>query len=100
MESDRGAAMNKHVLVTGGAGADVFLFAADATDDKISDFELHKDRIDLSDWGRIYSAASLVITQTGAGATIAWGSETITLTGADGNAIAASSFTDADFIFS
>ena len=86
--------------LTGGSGADVFLFAADGAGDKVTDFELHKDRIDVSDWGRIYSAASLVITQTTTGATIAWGNETITLTSADGKAIAASSFTDGDFIFS
>jgi Ca2+-binding RTX toxin-like protein len=86
--------------LTGGAGADVFLFAADGTDDKVSDFALHSDRIDLSDWGRIYSATSLLITQTATGATIAWGSQSISLTSADGKGIAAGSFTDADFIFS
>ncbi len=86
--------------LTGGTGADVFLFAADGTDDKISDYELHKDKIDVSDWGRIYSASSLVVTQTATGATIVWGSQSITLTSVDGKGIAASSFTDADFIFS
>ena len=85
--------------LTGGSGADVFLFAADGTDDKVTDFELHKDRIDLSDWGRIYSATSLLITQTATGATIAWDNQSITLTSADGKGVAASSFTDADFIF-
>lgn len=86
--------------LTGGAGADVFLFAADGTTDTVSDYELHKDRIDVSDWGRIYSVSSLVITQTATGATISWDKQTITLTSADGTGIAASSFTEADFIFS
>ena len=85
--------------LTGGAGADVFLFAADGSPDTVSDYELHKDRIDVSDWGRIYSATSLIITQTATGATIAWDNQSITLTSADGKGIAAASFTDADFIF-
>jgi hypothetical protein len=84
----------------GGAGADVFLFAADSTMDTVSDYELHKDRIDVSDWGRIYSKSSLVITQTATGATISWDKQSITLVSADGKGIAASSFTEADFIFS
>ena len=85
--------------LTGGSGADVFLFAADGTADTVTDFELHKDRIDIADWGRIYAASSLVIAQTATGATVTWGSQSITLVSADGKALAASAFSDADFIF-
>lgn len=85
--------------LTGGSGADVFLFAADGAMDTISDFELHKDRIDLSDWGRIYSAAALTITPTATGATLSWGSQQITVQSATGQSLSAASFVDTDFIF-
>lgn len=85
--------------LTGGAGADVFILAADHTADRIADFQLHSDRIDLSDWGRVYSTASLTITPTANGCTIAWGGESVTLVSATGASLSAASFTDADFIF-
>ncbi len=85
--------------LTGGAGADVFLFAADGVMDTITDFELHKDRINLSDWGRIYSAAALTITPSANGATLSWGGQSITIISATGHSLSAASFTDDDFIF-
>jgi Ca2+-binding RTX toxin-like protein len=85
--------------LTGGAGADVFILAADHTGDRITDYQLHSDRIDLSDWGRVCSTSALTITPTSNGCTIAWGGESVTLVSATGGSLSAASFTDADFIF-
>ena len=86
-------------VLTGGAGADVFVFARDAIPDRIADFEDGIDRIDVSDWGRIYSRDALVISATATGAEIAYGAERLVITSANGTSLAASSITDADFIF-
>lgn len=85
--------------LTGGAGADVFVFCADTSTDVITDFELGVDRIDLSDWGRIYSADALTITSTSTGATISFGGNVLTVTNAAGGALTAQAFDDSDFIF-
>lgn len=85
--------------LTGGSGADLFILAADRTADRIADYQLHADRIDLSDWGRVYAASSLTITPTANGCTIAWGGESVTLVSSTGTSLSAASFTDADFIF-
>lgn len=86
-------------VLTGGAGADVFVFARDGALDRISDFEDGVDRIDLSDWGRIYSRDALTITATSTGAEIFYGAERLILTSITASSLAASAFTDADFVF-
>jgi serralysin len=85
--------------LTGGSGADVFVFDAPAGSDRIADFELHADRIDLSDWGMIYSVEALNITTTSTGCTIGFGSHTLAVTSADGHGLNAAGFSLADFIF-
>ena len=85
--------------LTGGADEDVFVFARDGSVDRITDFQDGLDRLDVSSWGRIYSAQSLVITSTATGAEIAYGNELLIITSATGGPLAASAFTDADFIF-
>lgn len=85
--------------LSGGAGADVFVMMADSAADTISDFENGADRIDLSDWGMIYTAAALVITPTATGATIAYGSNLLVVTSASGGPLSAGSLGDDDFIF-
>ncbi len=85
--------------LTGGAGADVFVFSSDTSTDQITDFELGVDRIDLSDWGRIYSADALTITATSSGATISFGGNVLTVTNAAGGSLSAQAFDDGDFIF-
>lgn len=42
-------------VLSGGSGSDVFVFELDGQLDRISDFDITEDRIDLSSWGRIYS---------------------------------------------
>lgn len=85
--------------LVGGAGADVFLLMADSATDTIADFENGTDRIDLSDWGMIYSADALVITPTATGATISYGANLLVVTNAGGGTLAAGSLGDDDFLF-
>ena len=85
--------------MAGGAGADVFVFARDGVLDRISDFEDGMDRIDVSDWGRIYSRDALTIVATSTGAEIVYGAERLLITSAHGAGLAPASFTDADFVF-
>lgn len=82
--------------LSGGAGADVFVFARDGQHDAVSDFQAGVDRLDVSDWGRMYSAQSLSITQTATGAIITYGQETLTITAHNGMPL---HLGDADFIF-
>lgn len=83
-------------LLTGGAGADVFVFDRDGSADRIGDFQPGIDRIDVSAWGRIYSAASLTITATATGATLGYGGETLVVTSAGGGTL---TLTETDFLF-
>lgn len=85
--------------LTGGAGEDIFIFARDGSVDRITDFQDGVDRLDVSSWGRIYSAQSLAITSTATGAEITFGDERLIITSSTGAPLAASAFTDADFIF-
>lgn len=82
--------------LTGGAGADVFVLARDGAQDRIADFQQGFDRIDVSDWGRIYSASALAISQTATGAQLAYAGEVLLLTSATGGPL---TLTEADFLF-
>ena len=84
-------------VMSGGSGADRFVFAATSDNLRITDFELHSDRIDLSDWGHIYTKAALTITATATGATISLYGHDVTLVA--GQSLSAASFLDSDFIF-
>lgn len=86
-------------MLTGGAGADVFVMAKDGQTDRISDFQIGLDRIDLSDWGRIYSRSALTITATATGADITYGTERLSVTAATGGSLPPILFSDADFLF-
>ena len=84
-------------VMTGGLGADRFVFAATSHDLRITDFELHTDRIDLSAWGRVYSASALQITSTSTGAVISLNGHDVTLIA--GQRLTAADFLDSDFLF-
>lgn len=86
-------------LLLGGAGADVFVMASDGLADRIGDFEIGVDRLDLSDWGRLYSRDALTITATATGAEISFGTERLILTAANGASLSPALFSDADFLF-
>lgn len=83
-------------LLLGGTGADVFVFGRDDSPDRIGDFQAGTDKLDVSDWGRIYTAMALEITATTTGAVVSYGTETLTITRAGGGSL---SLTDADFLF-
>jgi Ca2+-binding RTX toxin-like protein len=83
-------------LLFGGTGADVFVFGRDDSPDRIGDFQAGTDKLDVSDWGRIYTAMALQLTATPTGAVVSYGTETLTITRAGGGSLA---LTDADFLF-
>ena len=75
--------------LTGGLGADLFILSADGAVDSITDFERGVDRLDLSAWGRFYSADALTITPTARGAEIRYGQEVLIITTRDGRTLTA-----------
>ena len=81
--------------LTGGAGSDVFVFEADGTLDVVEDFDLTEDRLDLSSFAGLSSAAQLTITATATGAEISYLNESITIFTADGSPLDASQITTA-----
>lgn len=83
-------------LMIGGTGTDVFVFGRDSSPDRIDDFQAGIDRLDVSDWGRIYTALALQITPTSTGAVVSYGTETLTITRSGGGSL---SLSDADFLF-
>ncbi len=65
--------------LTGGAGKDVFVFAAGFGKDVISDFKVDKDAID---WSALQAAhLTPVLSASGTGTLVTFGSDTITLLG-------------------
>ncbi len=83
--------------MTGGAGADRFVFAATSDNLRITDYEAHIDKIDLSDWGRVYTKDALSITATATGAVISLNGHDVTVVA--GHSLSAASFQDSDFLF-
>jgi Ca2+-binding RTX toxin-like protein len=84
-------------VMTGGSGADVFVLAEASDNIRITDFELHSDRIDLSAWGRIYATSALTINPTSNGALVQFNGHSLTLV--SGHSMTAASFFDSDFSF-
>lgn len=86
-------------VLTGGAGADVFALVRDGQEDRITDFRLGQDRLDLSDWGQVYRVSDLAITATADGARITHGDEVLILQSHDLLPLLATQFSTADFLF-
>ena len=86
-------------VMTGGAGADVFVWDAASMHGRITDFELHNDRIDISDWGHVYTLSALSIKSTANGAIIGLNGHDVTVVSATGHALTAADFVDGDFLF-
>ena len=63
--------------LTGGLGADVFVFAADGQADTITDYEHGVDRIDISAWGIIRNIDQLTFDITDTGLSISYGDEVL-----------------------
>ncbi len=86
-------------ILYGGAGADVFVIDSGAEQDRIMDFELGTDRIDLSRWGMIYHTSALTITSVTGGATIGFQGNSLQILTEDGSALTAADLTIDNFIF-
>ncbi|MBB5723637.1 Ca2+-binding RTX toxin-like protein [Loktanella ponticola] len=84
--------------LSGGAGADVFVMAADGQTDTISDFTQGEDTLDLSDWNGLRSINQLYFTALTGGIQITYGDEILILRSANGTDIAASGFVETDLI--
>ncbi|MBC7477321.1 MAG: hypothetical protein H7317_04405 [Pseudorhodobacter sp.] len=84
-------------VMTGGTGADLFVMGATSDNGRITDFVQHSDRIDLSAWGHVYTAAALTITATSTGAVIALNGHDVTVIA--GHSLTPGSFLDSDFVF-
>ena len=64
-------------VLTGGAGADLFVLDADDAFDRITDFELGIDRVDLGSWPSLRSLDQLFWSTTSTGITLTYGLEVL-----------------------
>lgn len=85
--------------LTGGAGADIFRILPGPDFSRITDFEQGQDRIDLSEWGRLYDISALSITARNYGAQIAFGEMTLRVSQPGGGRIDVDSWGADDFLF-
>lgn len=83
----------------GGAGADVFHPGAGPAISGIADFVQGEDRIDLSDWGRIYDLSALSIRVRSYGAEISYGDNLLRVSQPGGGRIEVASWSADDFLF-
>ena len=81
--------------LTGGAGADVFVFTRSGEENTITDFQPGLDRIDISDYGRVFSVSALAIESIPDGALLRFGDESLRVMTADGRTLERQDFTDA-----
>lgn len=85
-------------VLTGGQGADNFVLMADGQTDRITDFEVGVDKLDLSDWGFLRSANQLNVTTTPNGAKIQFGSETLEIITKNGQPLTEDDFTNENIL--
>jgi Ca2+-binding RTX toxin-like protein len=74
-------------VLTGGAGADLFVLRADGVRDVIADVQPGLDRIDLSFWPMLRDPAQLAVTLTETGAVLRFGEEELELRTATGRSL-------------
>lgn len=82
--------------MTGGAGADIFVFGKGTS--RIMDFTLGEDRIDVSDWGRLYHISSLTVDARNYGAEIRFGDQVLRIDSHDDSRLEADALADS-FLF-
>ncbi|GGL79133.1 M10 family metallopeptidase C-terminal domain-containing protein [Wenxinia marina] len=73
--------------LTGGAGADTFVFEADGALDRVLDFEVGVDRLDLSAWSFLRSVEQIEVQSVADGAVLRFGDEVLRLVRAGGGTI-------------
>lgn len=83
-------------VLWGGAGADLFVLSGDGAADTIRDFTPGEDRIDLSDWGRVYSISVIDKAGTSDCVVLRWGQEVLTIYAAAGQSLGPADFTSSD----
>ncbi len=86
-------------VLWGGAGADIFEFVAETRTDRVMDFEIGIDRLDMSDYAMLYSYTDIAITPTANGAMLEMNGDTLILDSIDGTPLDFSMFSQDDFIF-
>ena len=84
-------------MLTGDAGADVFVMTADGAPDTILDFDGSRDRIDLSLLPGFRNASQLWIVPTSNGATLRFGDEVLTVVTANGQPLTEAQLWELDF---
>jgi Ca2+-binding RTX toxin-like protein len=82
----------------GGTGADIFVLVSDGEPDRVENFQLGVDRLDLSAFPGLYSATSLSIVPVAGGARITYGDEVIELRTSDGQPIEPGDLGNADVL--
>lgn len=85
-------------MMVGGAGADIFVLAHDNAVDRINDFEVGIDRIDLSGWPTLRSTNQLTMAMTASGMTITYGDEVLIVRSSTNTTIDHRLLTNADLI--
>jgi len=85
-------------VMSGTAGADIFVVRPDGATDEILSFDPGADKIDLSIFDLVSSAADISITETALGARIEVGGETLNLRSANGSPLTAAILADS-FLF-
>ncbi|MFM2391330.1 MAG: hypothetical protein RLZZ437_2885 [Pseudomonadota bacterium] len=83
--------------LTGGTDADIFVMSADGATDLITDFQLGTDRIDLSEWGRVYDLTGLTWLARPNGFALSFGGEMLEVQTSNNAALNAANFVSADF---
>ncbi len=86
-------------ILYGGAGADIFEFVPDHRTDRIMDYEIGLDKIDLSGYDLVYNVEDLEIISTSDGAIIWINGDKLRIFSDDGSSLTAGDFTMDDFIF-
>jgi len=75
---------------SGGAGQDVFVVAGDGQEDRILDFELGQDMIDLTGWSGLYGLAELQFSSTSGGGRVSFRGESLLIQTSNGASLSVS----------
>ncbi|MEJ6404765.1 calcium-binding protein [Yoonia sp. 2307UL14-13] len=70
--------------LSGGDGADLFILSADATTDRVTDFTMGEDKLDLSQWQGLRDLSQLTMTIREDGVDIVYGNELLVIQSVDG----------------
>ena len=84
--------------LTGGTGADIFVFKKDRRLDRIEDFEVSVDKIDLSDFKGLHSIAQITFAKRDYGVLLKYADDRLAIE-ASGDTLLVSDLSADDFIF-